>query len=177
MRGAPADLRVGQWSDPSGFNQDDLIRVLDLAFDQEERLFRNREPKAFEQIWCHDRIRNSGLILQTHEDKSLGRSRPLPANDIAGDRYPTAMAGGGEITGSPNIWQLIAQQFHRVRSGRQLHRVVIGLDSLRQSHGRQRAGMVGRRFLVMRKDDPPGGRASARPGSVGRARHFKKVLM
>ncbi len=56
VRLASDELFVRERSDLACFNQNNAIRVLHFAFDQQKCFFGDHEPKSFEQIRLDNRI-------------------------------------------------------------------------------------------------------------------------
>jgi hypothetical protein len=110
------------------FHEHDIIGVLHFPFDEQKRLLCNHEPDAFKQIGRHDRIRHPGLILQADEDKSLRRARSLTTNHVSRNLQSRSMARLDQIGRPPDARQLFPQQFHRMRTGREVHPFIIRLD-------------------------------------------------
>ena len=138
VRTAAYELFVREWFDPLRFDQHYVVRILYLAFDQEKWLFRYQQSQLLEKIGRDDRIGNAGFIFEADEHKSFRRPRPLTTDHIARDLHRCAVSCLRQINCSPGVWQLLAQELHRVRTGREVHRFVIRLDTLRQGHARER---------------------------------------
>ena len=92
MRLAPTSCACASGRIFLRFDKHDIIGILHFSFDEQKRLFRNHEPDALKQIRRHNRIGNSGLILQADEDKSFRRARPLTANHISRNLKRGSMA-------------------------------------------------------------------------------------
>ena len=67
MRLASDELFVRQRSDLLRLNQNYVVRILYFAFDEQEGFFCDHEPKAFEQVWLNDCIRDAGFIFEAQE--------------------------------------------------------------------------------------------------------------
>src|SRR5437870_11053222 len=115
MRLASDELFVRQRSDLLRLNQNYVVRILYFAFDEQEGFFCDHEPKAFEQVWLNDCIRDAGLVFQTDKNKSFRRTRALTANHIAGDLNDRTVSRLRQIDRPPNIRQTWSQKFHRMR--------------------------------------------------------------
>src|SRR5439155_4205480 len=50
VRFAPEEFVVGKRSDLARLNQNDIVRILHIAFDQEKIFFRNQKTEPLEQI-------------------------------------------------------------------------------------------------------------------------------
>src|ERR1700730_15352086 len=107
-----------QRSKLTGFNQDNVFRILHFAFNHEKSFLSNQETKALEQVWIDNRIGDSGFVFQTDEDKPFRRSRALPTNDVAPDLNRCPVTRVDEIGRAPNIWYTFAQRFHWMRTSR-----------------------------------------------------------
>ena len=114
---AAGELAVGEGFDFFGFNDHDVVGVLDLAFDDEKVFLRDEEALFFEELRRDDGVGDAGFVFEADEDKTFGGAGSLTANDVAGDANALAVAGFWEIRGAPNIFELGTQQSHRVRAG------------------------------------------------------------
>ena len=53
--------------------------MLQCSFDQQKWFPHQQQTVFLEQVWRDDRVRDTGLIFQAQENKSMRRSRALPA--------------------------------------------------------------------------------------------------
>ena len=114
--------------------------MLQHAFNHQEWLTDHRGALPVVEIGPDDDIRDPGFIFEREEDEALCRSRPLPRNDHARDAHAPAVACARQVGGAQHAAQrqLTAPQRHRMRTDRQAHPRVIGLQALAGVHGSQR---------------------------------------
>ncbi len=56
VRLAADELFVREGSNVLRFNQNDIVRILDFAFDEQKSFLRNHQPGPLEQVWLDNRI-------------------------------------------------------------------------------------------------------------------------
>ena len=75
----------GQALDLARFEMRDIVLVLNHAGYDNKAFVQNSHAMLVIEVRADNYSRRSGLVLQGHEDDSLGSSRPLMCNDAAGD--------------------------------------------------------------------------------------------
>ena len=79
-------LRDRKWKYSFSFYRDHVVLILQNAFDHEERFGGEQDAVLVQKFRMHDRIGNSGFILETQEKKTFGCAGAL-ANDNGTDYF------------------------------------------------------------------------------------------
>src|SRR5688572_7692273 len=95
VRIAAEEFAVGEGFDALCFDEDDVVGVLDLAFDDKEVFLGNKEAGFLEESWSDDGIGNAGFVFETYKHKAFGGPGTLPADDVARNAHALAMASFG----------------------------------------------------------------------------------
>src|SRR5579883_2098243 len=85
----------------------------------------------------HNRIGDSGLVLDAQKYESVGRAGALAADDESGDLHDLIWTRAMQIGRGANAAHSIAIQFHRMRADGDAGSVKIGTNALRRGHGSQ----------------------------------------
>ena len=120
-----------------GFDEDDVVDVLDAAFDEEEGFLSDEKALLVEKLRGDDGVAGAGFIFEADEDEAFGGAGALAADDIAGDAQIASVTGAGEIASAPDIGQRGASKGHGVRAGGEAGAVVVGGEALGDVHGEE----------------------------------------
>src|SRR5688572_27514519 len=89
-----------------------VLHVLKLSTDEQERFFRNQQSESLEQFRMHHGVADAGLVFQAHEDKTFGRAGTLTTNHISSNAHIRAVSFLTEIARTMNALQARANQSH-----------------------------------------------------------------
>ena len=120
-----------------GFDEDDVVDVLDAAFDEEEGFLSDEEALLIEKLRGNDGVAGAGLVFEADEDESFGGAGTLSADDVAGNANVAAMTGAREVASAPDIGERRADEGHWMRAGGEAGAVVVGGEALSGVHGRE----------------------------------------
>jgi len=85
--------------DAFGFDGDDIILILQNAFDHEKAFGDQQKAIFVEQVGMDDRIGDSGFIFEAEEEKAFGGAGTLASDDAASDAEALTVSEGFERRG------------------------------------------------------------------------------
>ena len=79
-------VAAGGWAmiergDVFGADVNDIMMILQAAFDDEKRFMDDEEPLLLEELRCDDGVGHAGFVFKTHEGETFSGARTLPANN------------------------------------------------------------------------------------------------
>src|ERR1051326_1326046 len=141
--------------DALGANGDDVVLMLEDAFDQHEAHRHQFDTIFFEQVGCDDGVGDPGLVFQAQKYESMRGARPLASDDAAGSLHPFSIGRGLEFECSQ--YSLLAQFgaliLHGVRADGEAGTREISEEPLFGVHLRQRRGRVELDDVVKQRAD------------------------
>ncbi len=123
-----------------GDHVDDADSDCTTAGDRDIARAQHHRAHALEHLRPDDDIGDRAFVLDGHEHHALGRARPLPAGDQAGNAHALA---GGDASATPRCarcsarGKIGAQELRRMRAQRQPQEAVVVDHFLAQRHGGQ----------------------------------------
>ena len=122
-----------------GNDVDDALFRLHAAGDRHIARAQHHRPHTLEHFRPDDRVGDRALVLDGHEHHALGRARPLPAGDQAGNRHARVVVRAAQrlVTQDAARVEIGAQELRRMRAQRQAQETVVVHDFLAQRHGGQ----------------------------------------
>ena len=85
-----------------GFDGDDVVLILQDAFDGEKFLAGQQQAILMKQVGCDDGVGHAGFIFQADKHKSFGGAGTLADDDAASDAQPLAAGKVAQIAGAAN---------------------------------------------------------------------------
>src|ERR1051325_5628279 len=83
-----------------GFHGNDIVDILQAAFDQEKFTSNNCEAILLKNVGRDDCIRDAGLVFETQEHETFGGAGTLSSDDSAGNQHVSAVANVVEGDGA-----------------------------------------------------------------------------
>src|SRR5271166_3418340 len=85
-----------------GADRDDVVLMLQDAFNGEEALARQEQTVLMKQVGRDDGVGHAGFIFQADKNKTFGGTRALADDDAASDAQPLAAGKVAQIAGAAN---------------------------------------------------------------------------
>ena len=83
-----------------GFDGDDVVLILQNAFDGEEALAGKQQAILVKQVWPDNGVSYASFIFQTEKDESFGGSWALADDDAAADAETLAVGNITQVAGA-----------------------------------------------------------------------------
>jgi hypothetical protein len=134
-----------------GFHMDHARDVLQFSGDFESGLLRNCQPVFLEKRRIHDCVCNAGFVFETHKYHAFCRAGTLAANNRTGNDHLFAVGPVFQFRRGANIRQAAAKGDHRMAASGKSHCTKIGLETFRETHGRERRIIVFRARKLLKQ--------------------------
>ena len=132
--------RIGEILERVGDHMDDARFRLHDAADRDIARAQHDRAHALEHFRPDDDVGDRAFVLDGHEHHALGRARPLPAGDQAGNRHAGVVGHAAQrlVAQDAAGVEIGAQELRRMRAQRQAQEAVVVDHFLAQRHGRKR---------------------------------------
>src|ERR1700744_5020956 len=141
--GANFEGAVGAGGKSHSFNVDDVVLILQGAFDQQEAAAGDEQAVAVVQVGSNDDIGDAGFVFHGDEDEAFSGARALAGDDASGGADVFAIAAGFQLLGREDVAaaQFGATVVHGMFANGKAGAGVVGDEALFDIHGIEGEGL------------------------------------
>ena len=121
-------MHDGDFLHACSFHMDDIIDVLQRAFEEKKLALNDRGAVAVENIRRDDDVGNAGFVFKAEEDETFRGAGTLSRDDAAGNANPRPLGMPAQIARAENTQRLqfLAAIGHRMRADRHARAAEVG---------------------------------------------------